>query len=163
MPSSAADSSNTSFETSLKGFSRSRKIVAERKLYPLLRAVIGAAVCISIEMTSIVLTPLLKPREYGLIGWADYLTQASTNHSMTFEKAGSSGMGRCVLSLFEISIISAIFHLVGSLPSENDWLMNRMKRCLVASGTFLMIEEQTVSSPGAVYFKRCSTSPTQIG
>ena len=93
MPSSAADSSNTSFETSSKAFSRSRKIVSERNLYPLLRAVIGASVCISVLMTSIVPTPLLKPREYGLIGWADHLTQAITNRLMTFEKAGSSEMG----------------------------------------------------------------------
>ena len=41
----------------------SRKIVAERDLYPLLRAVIGAAVCISVAMASIVPAPLLKPRE----------------------------------------------------------------------------------------------------
>ena len=39
-------------------------------------------------MASIVPTPLLKPREYGLIGWADHLTLASTNRSMTFEKPG---------------------------------------------------------------------------
>ena len=45
MPSSAADSGNTSFETSSKAFSRSRKIVADRDLYPLIRTVIGAAVC----------------------------------------------------------------------------------------------------------------------
>ena len=62
------------------------KIVAERELYPLLREVIGATVCISVEMASIVPTPLLKPREYVLIGWADHLTLASTNRSMTFEK-----------------------------------------------------------------------------
>ena len=68
MSSSAADSSTTSFETSSKAFSRSRKIVAERDLYPLLRAIIGAAVCISVAIASIVPTPLLKPREYGLIG-----------------------------------------------------------------------------------------------
>ena len=56
MHSSAAYSRNTSFETSSNAFSRSRKIVAERDLYPLLRAVIGAAVCISVAMASIVPT-----------------------------------------------------------------------------------------------------------
>ena len=96
--------------------------------------------CISVAMASIVPTPLLKPIEYGLIGWADHLTLASTNRSMTFEKAGSSEMGRCVLSFFGIGIILAIFHLVGSLPSENDWLMCRRKRCLVDNGIFLIIE-----------------------
>ena len=49
-------------------------------------------------------------------------------------------MGRCVLSFFEIGMILAIFHLVGSLPSVNDWLMIRRKRCLVASGVFFIIE-----------------------
>ena len=43
MPSSAA-----SFDTSSKAFSRSRKIVAERDLYPLLRAVIEAAVYVNV-------------------------------------------------------------------------------------------------------------------
>ena len=76
MPSNAADSSNTSFETSSKAFSRSREIVAERALYPLLKAVIGAALCTSVAMASMATTPLLKPREYGLIGWADHLTLA---------------------------------------------------------------------------------------
>ena len=69
------------------------KIVAERELYPLLGAVIGAAVCISVAMASIVQSPFLKPREYGLIGWADHLNLASTNRSMTFEKAGSIEIG----------------------------------------------------------------------
>ena len=140
MHSSAADSSKTSFETSSKAFSRSRKIVAERDLYPILRAVIGAAVCITVAMASIVPTPLLKSREYGLIGWADHLTLASTKCSMIFEKAGSSEMGRCVLYFFGIGIILAIFHLVDSLPSENDWLISRRKRCLVASGAFWFID-----------------------
>ena len=140
MPSSAADYSKTSFETSSKTFSRSRKIVAELDLYPLLRVVIGAAVCISSTMPSIVPTPLLKHRAYRLIGSADHLTLASTNRFMTFEKAGSSEMGRCILSFFGIGIILAIFYLVGSLPSENDWLMSRRKWCLVASGAFLIIE-----------------------
>ena len=35
MPSKAADSSDTSFETSSNAFSRSMKSVAERVLYPL--------------------------------------------------------------------------------------------------------------------------------
>ena len=73
--------------------------------------------CMSVAMTSIVPTPLLKPREYELIGWADHLTLCSTNRSMTFKNAGSSEMGRCVLSFIGIGIILAIFHLVGSLPS----------------------------------------------
>ena len=42
MPSSAADSSNTSFKTISMAFSRSSKIMAERDLYPLLRTFIGA-------------------------------------------------------------------------------------------------------------------------
>ena len=67
---------------------RSRKIVPERDLYPFLKSVIEAAVCISAAMASIVPTAILKPREYGLIGWADHLTLSSTNRSMTFEKAG---------------------------------------------------------------------------
>ena len=96
--------------------------------------------CISVAMALIVPTPLLKPREYGLIGWADHLTLASTNRSMTFEKAGSSEMGRCILSFFGIRMILAIFLLVGSLPSENDWLMSRRKRWLVDNGVFLIIE-----------------------
>ena len=136
MPSSAADSSNTSFETGSKAFSRSRKIVSERDLYPLLRAVIRAAVCISVAMASIVPTLLLNLREYGLIVWMDHLTLASTNCSMTFEKAGSSEMGRCVWSFFGIGIIMAIFHQVCGLPSVNAWLNSRGKRCLVASGVF---------------------------
>ena len=37
MPSRAADFSKTSFDTNLKDFSRSRKIVAERDLYPVLK------------------------------------------------------------------------------------------------------------------------------
>ena len=86
MPSSAADSSNTSFETSSKNFSRSRKIVTER-------AVIGAAVCISVAMASMVPTSLLKHREYELIGWAEHLTLASTNRSITLEITGSSEIG----------------------------------------------------------------------
>ena len=140
MPSSAAYSSNPFFEISSKAFSRCKKILAERDLYTLLRAVIGAAVCISVAMASIVPTLLLKPREYGSIGWADHLTLASINRSMTLENAGSSDIGRCVLSFFGIGIILAIFHLVDSLPSENSRLMCRRKRCLAASGTLLIIE-----------------------
>ena len=74
---------------------------------------------------------------------------------MTFENAGSSEMGRCVLSF---GIILAIFYLVGNLPSENDWLLSLRKWFLVASGAFLIFEEQSVSSPGAVSLKRYSTS-----
>ena len=59
MPSSAADSIKTSFDTSSKAFSRYRKVVAERDLYPLLRAVIGAAVYIDVAIASIVTTLLL--------------------------------------------------------------------------------------------------------
>ena len=78
---------------------------------------------IGVAMASIVTTPLLKPREYGFIGWVEHLTLVSTNRSMTFENAGSSKMGRCVLSFFGIGIILPIFHLVGSLPSVNDWFV----------------------------------------
>ena len=85
-------------------------------------------------------TPLLKHKEYELIGWANHLTLASTNRSMTLESAGSSEIGRCVLSFWGIGTILAIFHQVGSLPSENDWLMSMRKKCFVASGTFLIIE-----------------------
>ena len=55
--------SKTSFDTSSKAFFRSRKIVAEQYVYPLLKVVIGAAVCINVVIASIVLTSLLKPRE----------------------------------------------------------------------------------------------------
>ena len=65
MPSSAADSSRTSFDTSSNAFSRSWKIVAERDVYPLLKAVVGAAVYINVAMASIVPTALLKHREHG--------------------------------------------------------------------------------------------------
>ena len=61
MPSRAADFSKTYFDTSSKDFSRSRKIVAERDLYPVLKPFIGAAVCINVAMASNVPTPLLKP------------------------------------------------------------------------------------------------------
>ena len=54
--------------------------------------------CISVAIASIVPTPLLKSREHGLIGWADHLTLPSNNRSMTSELAGSSEMGRGVLS-----------------------------------------------------------------
>ena len=62
MPSSAADSSKT-----FKGFSMSMRIVDERELYPLQKAVIGAAVCIYVVIASIVRTPLPRPREQWLI------------------------------------------------------------------------------------------------
>ena len=116
------------------------RIVAERELYPFLRAVIGAAVCISVAMASIDPTPLLDPIEYGLIGWTDHLTMTNTNCSMTFEKAGSSETRRYVLSFFRIGIILAIFYLVGSLRSENDWLLSRRNKCTVDNGVFLIIE-----------------------
>ena len=61
-----------------------------RPSYIALVSIFFSAVCISVAMALIVPTPLLKPREYGLIGWADHLTLASTNRSMTFEKDGSS-------------------------------------------------------------------------
>ena len=70
MHSSAADYNKTSFDTSSKAFLRSRIIVAERVLYPVLKAFIGAAVCINVEMALIVPTLLLKPRECWLIGCA---------------------------------------------------------------------------------------------
>ena len=70
MPSSAADCSKTSFDSSSKDFTRSGKIVAELDFYPLLNAVIGVVVCINVAIASIVPTPLLKPREYWLVGWA---------------------------------------------------------------------------------------------
>ena len=52
-------------------------MVTARLLYPLLKVVIGAALCTRVAMASMVPTPLLKPREYGLIGWADHLTLAT--------------------------------------------------------------------------------------
>ena len=140
MHSSAADSSRTSFKTSSKDFSKYRKFVAERDLYPLLMAIIGPAVYINVARAPIVTIPLLKHREHGLIGWADHLTLVSTNRSMTIENAGSSEMGLCVLSFFGIGIILAIFNLVGCLPSVNDWFMSLRKRSLVASSAFLIIE-----------------------
>ena len=73
----------------------------------------------------------MKPRDVELIGWVYHLTLASTIRSMTFEKAGSSEMGRCVLSFFGIGIILAIVYLVGSLPSVNDWFISRRKRWIV--------------------------------
>ena len=72
MPSRAADSSKTSFDTSSKAFLKYMKIVAERDWYPLLRAVIGVAVYINLEMASIVPISLLKHRKYGSIGLADH-------------------------------------------------------------------------------------------
>ena len=90
---------------------------------------------INVAMASIVPTPLRKHREYGFIGWTDHLTPVSTNRSMTFENGESSEM-----SFFGIGIILAMFHLVGSLPSVNDWLMSLWARFLVASGAFLIIE-----------------------
>ena len=65
MPSGTADSTKTSIDTSSNAFSR--KIVAERDVYPLLKVVIGSAVCINVTITSIVPTPFLKPRECMLI------------------------------------------------------------------------------------------------
>ena len=64
-------------------------------------------------MASMVPTPLLNPREYGLIGWADHLTLASTNRSMTLEMAGSSEIGRCVLSVWDGNNL-------GHLPSSGQ-------------------------------------------
>ena len=84
MPSSATDSCKTSFENSSKAFSRSRNILAERDLYPLLKAVFGAAVFINIAIN-----PLLKPREYLLIGWADHLTLTSTQFHFMFPDSDS--------------------------------------------------------------------------
>ena len=101
MSSSAADSSEVSFDTSSNAYSRSREVMAERDLYPLLREVIGVAVYINVAWASIVPTPLLKHREYGFIGWADHLTLVNTNRSVTFENARSSEMGRCVVSLWD--------------------------------------------------------------
>ena len=91
MPSSAADFSRTYLDTSSKAISRSKKIVAEKDLCHILKALIGAAVCSNVAIASIV--PTLKHREYSLVGWADYLTLASTIHSITFEKAGSNEIG----------------------------------------------------------------------
>ena len=87
MPSGAANSNKTSFDTSSNTFSRSRNIVVQRDLYPLQKAVIGASVCINVAIASIVSTPLLKHREYLLIDWAYHLTMASPNRSMTSENS----------------------------------------------------------------------------
>ena len=92
--------------------------------------------CINIAVASIVSTPLLKLREYWLM-LAGYMY--STTRSMTFENAGTNEVGRCVFFLGD-RIILAFFHVVGSLPSVNDWLMSLGKNCLVASGAFLIIE-----------------------
>ena len=54
MPSSASDSSKNCFDTSSNAFSWSRKIVAERDLYAVLKEFIVAAVCINVTMASIV-------------------------------------------------------------------------------------------------------------
>ena len=70
----------------------------------------------------------------------DTSAKATTNRSMTLENAGSSEMERCVLSFLGIGIILAIFHLMASLLSVNDWLMSLKKSCLIASGAFLIIE-----------------------
>ena len=43
-------------------------IGAERDLYPILKVVIGAALCNSVAIASMVPTPLLMSKEYGLIG-----------------------------------------------------------------------------------------------
>ena len=98
--------------------------------------------CINVALALIFPTPLLKPREYWLIGWADHLNLASTNHSMTFENAGSSEKGRFFFSFLRIAITLTIFHAVCSFPSVNDRLMSPRKRCLVvvASDALLIIE-----------------------
>ena len=62
-------------------------MVAERALYPRLKVVIGAAMCTSVAMASMVPTPFLKPREYGLIGRADHLTLALYPVCMQFASA----------------------------------------------------------------------------
>ena len=64
---------------SSKVFSRSRKIVTEQDLCPLLKAVIGAPVCINVAIALIDPTPLMKHKEFWLIGWADHFTLISTN------------------------------------------------------------------------------------
>ena len=109
MPSSDADSSNTSLETSSKAFSMSRKMVTARLLNTRLKVVIGAPCVLELRWHQWSQLHFRKPREYGLIGWADHLTLASTNRSMTLEMAGSSEIGRCVPSFFGIGIIMAIF------------------------------------------------------
>ena len=68
MRSSVADSNKTSLDTNSNAFSRSSNILAERDLCPVLKTFIGVDVCINVAIASIVSTPLLKPREYLLIG-----------------------------------------------------------------------------------------------
>ena len=68
---------------------------------------------------------------------------------MTFENAGSSKMRQCVLSFLGIGIILAIFHVMGSNPSVNDWLVSLRKRCLVASGYFLIIDHLLEQYPSS--------------
>ena len=109
MTSSVADSSKTLFDTGSKAIWMSRYIVAERDLYPVLKAFVGAAVYINVAMVSIVSTPHLKHREYWLTWRAYHLAMASTNQSNTFQNSGSNEMGRCVLFFLGIDIILAIF------------------------------------------------------
>ena len=52
-----------------------------------------------------------------------------------------------------IGVILAIFHVVGSLPSVDDWLMSLRKRCLVASGAFLIMSSKQYNILEAVSFK----------
>ena len=80
----------------------------ERDFYHLLREVIGAVVYINVAMALIVPTPLLQPRENGLITWGDHLTLVITNCSITFENTVSSEIGRGVLYFFGIGIICTI-------------------------------------------------------
>ena len=133
MPSSAADSIKTYLDTSLSYMI----IVIERELSPVLKAFIGAAVCINIAIASIILTPLMKPREYSLIGREDHLTPALANRPWLSK---SLEVGRYVLSFLEIGILLVIIHVVGSLPSVHDWLMSMRKRCIVTRDALFIIE-----------------------
>ena len=63
---------------------------------------------INVAMASIVPTPLLQHREYGLITWADHLSLVITNRSISFENTVGSEMGRGVLHFFGIGIICTI-------------------------------------------------------
>ena len=75
-------------------------------MYPVLKAFIAAAVCFNVGKASIITTPIMNSREDSLIGWADHLTLVSTNRSITFENAGSSEMGRCILYIFFLNGIN---------------------------------------------------------
>ena len=122
--------------------------------------------CSRMLIASRVPDPGLNPVALMFGGVADHLILCKIIFSIIFPITESSDIGLYDLFFLGIGIIVASFQKDGSLPSCRDRVYSFASCCLYAGGAFLIIEYETVSSPGdesLALFKTLLISEMVIG